>query len=124
MDQEMTKKGVPRAILPGLQVTSHKDQPLQHPQHKLEDHHRLPQSPNQTQTTRIHRNTMTPMDPPKHLQMAKVKELPNQRRHWQIQVLLLSLLTHQGTVLYVQDVARVATGAEIAHIIISVIFVG
>ena len=48
MDQEMTEKGVPRAILQGLQVISHKGQPLQHPQHKLEDHHRLPQSPNQT----------------------------------------------------------------------------
>ena len=47
MDQEMTEKGVPRAILQDLQVTSHKDQPLQHPQHKLEDHHRLPQSTNQ-----------------------------------------------------------------------------
>ena len=66
---------------------------------------------------------MTPMDPPKHLQMAKAKELPNQRRHQQIQVLLLSLLTHQRTLLYVLDVAKVATGAEIVHIIISVIFV-
>ena len=73
---------------------------------------------------------MTPMDPPKHLQMAKAKELLNQRRHqnlileiWQIQVLLLSLLTHRRTLLYVLDVAKVATGAEIFHIIISVIFV-
>ena len=130
-DQEMTEKGVPRAILQDLQVTSHKDQPLQHPQHKLEDCHRLPQSPNQTQTTRIHQNTMTPMDPPKHLQMAKAKELPNQRRHQnlileirQIQVLLLSLLTHQRTLLHVLVVVKVATGAEIVHIIISVIFVG
>ena len=80
MDQDMTEKGVPRAILQGLQVISHKGQPLQHPQHKLEDHHRLPQSPNQTETTRIHQNAMTPMDPPKHLQMAKAKELLNQRR--------------------------------------------
>ena len=73
---------------------------------------------------------MTPMDPPKHLQMAKAKELLNQRRHQnivlglqQIQVLLLSLRTHQRTLLYVLGVAKVATGAEIAHIIISVIFV-
>ena len=73
---------------------------------------------------------MTPMDPPKHLQMAKAKEPPNQRRHWnlileirQIQVLLLSLLTHQRTLLYILGVAKVATGAEIVHIIISVIFV-
>ena len=130
MDQDTTEKGVPRAILQGLQIMSHKDQPLQHPQHKLEDHHRLPQSPIQTQTTRIHQNTMTPMDPPEHLQMAKVQELLNQRRHrnltlelQQVQVLLLSLLTHQKTPLYVLDVAKVATGAEIVHIIISVIFV-
>ena len=130
MDQEPTEKGVPRAVLQGLQLISHKGQPLQHPQHKLEDHHRLPQSPNQTRTTRIHQNTMTPMDPPEHLQMAKAQELSNQRRHQnlilglrQIQVLLLSLLTHQRTLLYVLDVAKVATGAEIVHIIISVIFV-
>ena len=92
-----------------------------------------PQAPpvtNPNRTTRIHQNAMTPMDPPKHLQMAKAKELLNQRRHQnlileiqQIQVLLLSLLTHQRTLLYVLDVAKVATGAEIVHIIISVIFV-
>ena len=130
MDQDMTEKGVPRAVLQGLQIISHKDQPLQHPQHKLEDHHRLPQSPIQTKTTRIHWNAMTPMDPPEHLQMAKAQELLNQRRHWnltlelqQVQVLLLSLLTHQRTLLYVLDMVKVATGAEIVHIIISVIFV-
>ena len=67
---------------------------------------------------------MAPMDPPKHLQTAKPQVLPNQGRHRQIQVLLLNLLTHQRTLLYVLDVAKVATGAEIAHIIISVIFVG
>ena len=122
-DQQLTEKRVPRAILQGLQVTSYKDQPLQHPQHKLEDHHRLPQSLNQVQATRIHWNAMTPMDPPKHLQMAKAQVLPNPRRHRQVQVLLLSLLTHQRTLLYVLDVAKVATGAEIVHIIISVIFV-
>ena len=101
MDQDMTEKGVPRAVLQGQQMICHKDQPLQHPQHKLEDHHGLPQSPIQTQTTRIHQNAMTPMDPPEHLQMAKAQELLNQRRLqnlilglWQIQVLLLSLLTH------------------------------
>ena len=70
---------------------------------------------------------MTPMDPPEHLQMAKVQELLNQKRQQnltlglqQVQVLLLSLLTHP---LYVQNVAKVATGANIAHIIISVISV-
>ena len=130
MDQDMTERGVPRTILQGQQMIGHKDQLLQHPQHELEDHHRLPQSPIQTETTRIHQNAMTPMDPPKHLQMAKAKELLNQRRHrnlileiQQIQVLLLSLLTHQRTLLYVLGVAKVATGAEIVHIIISVIFV-
>ena len=123
-DQQSTEKRVPRAVLQGLQVTSHKDQPLQHPHHKLEDHHRLPQSLNQVQATRIHQNAMTPMDPPKHLQPAKAQMLPNQRRHQQIQVLLLSLLTHQRTLLYVLNVAKVATGAEIVHMIISVIFVG
>ena len=102
---------------------------LQHPQHKLEDHHRLTQSPIQAETTRIYWNTMTPMDPPEHLQMAKAQELLNQRRHQnltlglqQVQVLLLSLLTHQRTLLYVLDVVKVATGAGIVHIIISVIF--
>ena len=124
MDQQSTEKRVPRAILQGLQVTSHKDQPLQHPQHKLEDHHGLPQSLNQAQAIRIHRNAMTPMDPPKHLQTAKAQVLPNQRRHQQIQVLLLSLLNQQKTLLYVLDVVKVATGAKTVHIIIFVIFVG
>ena len=58
-DQDMTEKGVPKAILQGQQMKYHKDQPLQHPQHKLEDHHRLPQSPIQTESTRIHQNAMT-----------------------------------------------------------------
>ena len=124
MDQQSTEKRVPRAILQGLQVTSHKDQPLQHLQHKLEDHHRLPQSLNQVQAIRNHWNAMTPMDPPKHLQTAKAQVLPNQRRHRQIQVLLLSLLSHQRALLYVLVVAKVATGAKTVHIIIFVIFVG
>ena len=132
MDQDMTEKGVPKSVLQDQQIRCHKDQPLQHPQHKLEDHYRLPQSTIQTETTRIHQNAMTPpMYPPEPLQMAKAQELLNQgRRHqnlamelWQVQVLLTSLLTHQRTLLYVQDVAKVATGAEIVHIIISVIFV-
>ena len=38
-----------------------------------------PQPPIQTETTRIHQNASTPMDPPKHLQRTKV--LLNQRRH-------------------------------------------
>ena len=129
-DQDMTEKGVPRAVLQSQQMIGHKDQLPQHPQHKLEDHHRLPQSPIQTETTRIHQNIMTPMDPPKHPRMAKAMECLNQRRCWnliletqQIQVLLLSLLIHQRTLLYVLGVAKVATGAEIAHIITSVIFV-
>ena len=83
-DQDRIEKGVPRTVLQGQQMIGHKDQLLQHPQHRLEDHHRLPQSTIQTEITRIHRNTMTPMDPPKHLQMAKAKELLNQRRHWNL----------------------------------------
>ena len=94
-----------------------------------------PQAPQSTipmKTTRIHKNAMTPpMDPPEHLQMTKAQELLNQRRRhwnltlemWQVQVLLLSLLSHQRTLLSVLDVVKVATGAEIVHIIISVIFV-
>ena len=82
MDQDRTEEGVPRAILQGQQMIDHKDQPLQHPQQKLEDHHRLPQSTIQAETTRIHQNAMTPMDPPKHLQRAQ--ELLNQRRHWNL----------------------------------------
>ena len=78
-DQDRTDKGVPRAILQGQQMIDHRDQPLQHPQQRLEDHHRHPQSTNQAETTRIHQNAMTPMDPTKHLQRAK--ELLNQRRH-------------------------------------------
>ena len=42
MDQDMTQKGVPKATLQGQQIKCHKDQPLHHPQHKLEDLHRLP----------------------------------------------------------------------------------
>ena len=72
-----------------------------------------------------------PRGPPEHLWMAKTQELPKQRRRhqnltlelWQAQVLLLSLLIHQITLSYVQDVVKVATGAEIVCIIISVIFV-
>ena len=80
-----------------------------------------PQSLNQVQASRIHRNAMTPMDPPKHLQTAKAQVLPNQRRHQQMQMQLLSLLT----LLYVLDVVKVATGAKTVHIIICfVIFVG
>ena len=79
MDQDTTEKRVPRAILQSQQMIGHKDQLLQHPQHRLEDHHRLPQSPIEAETTRIHQNAMTPMDPPKHLQRAKV--LLNQKRH-------------------------------------------
>ena len=67
-----------------------------------------------------------PMDPPEHLQMAKAQELLNQRRRHQnhalelqqVQVLLPSLLTHQRTLSYVLVVVKVATGAEIVHIII------
>ena len=71
------------------------------------------------------------MDPPEHLQMAKAQELLKQKVRLQnltlelhqVQVLLLSLLIHLRTLLYVQDVVKVATGAEIVLIIISVTFV-
>ena len=71
-----------------------------------------------------------PTDPPKHLWMAKAQELPKQgirqqnlalELHW-VQVLLHSLLILR-TLLYVQHVVKVATGAEIVLIIISVTFV-
>ena len=39
------EKRVHRAVLQSQQMIGHKDQLLQHPQHKLEDHHRLPQPP-------------------------------------------------------------------------------
>ena len=72
MDQETKEKRVLKAVLQGQQIKCHKDQPLQHPHHTLEDHHRLPQSTIKTETTRIHQNAMTPpMDPPECLQMAK-----------------------------------------------------
>ena len=64
---------------------------------------------------------MTPMDPPKHPQMARAQVLPSQRGHQQIQMQPLSL----PTLLYVLDVAKVATGVKTVHIIIFfVIFVG
>ena len=91
MDHDMIRKGVHRANLQSQQKIGLKDQLPQHPQHKLEDHHRLPQLP--IQTTRIHQNAIKPLDPPKHLRKAQV--LPNQRRHWQVQVPLLSLLDQQ-----------------------------
>ena len=73
-----------------------------------------------------------PMDPPEHLQMAKAQELLKQGIRCQnltlelhqVQVLLHSLLIHPRTLLCVQHVAKVATGAEIVLIIISVTFVG
>ena len=121
MDQQPTKKRVPRAVLQGPQVRSHKNQPLQHLQLRLEDHRRLPQSLNQVQASRIHWNAMTPMDPPKHLQTARAQVLANQRRHRQMQMQPLSLLT----LLYVLDVVKVATRAKTVHIItFFVIFVG
>ena len=73
-----------------------------------------------------------PMDPPEHLQIVKAQELLKERtrhqnltmEHHQVQVLPHSLLNHPKTLLYVQHVAKVATGAEIALITIFVIFVG
>ena len=75
MDHDTTKKRVHRAVLQSQQMIGLEDQLPQHPQHNLEDCHRLPQPPIQTETTRIHQNAITSMDPPKHLHRAKV--LPN-----------------------------------------------
>ena len=131
MDHDTKEEEVLRTILQAQQTASHKDQPLQHPHHKLENHHGLPQSTITAKTTRIHRNAMEPpTDPPEHLQMAKVQELPKQGIRQQnltlelhqVQVLPHSLLILR-TLLYVQHVAKVATGAEIVLIIISVTFV-
>ena len=132
MDQDTKEEEVLRIIFQAQWTASHKDQPLQHPHHKLEDHHRLPQSAIRTKITRVHQNAMEPpMDPPEHLQMAKAQELPKQGIRQQnlalelhqVQVLLHSLLTHPRTLSCVLHVAKVATGAEIVLIIISVTFV-
>ena len=79
MDHDTIEVRVHRAVLQSQQMIGLKNQLPRHPQHKLEDHHRLPQPPIETETTRIHQNAITPMDPPKHLHRAKV--LLNQRRH-------------------------------------------
>ena len=93
-----------------------------------------PQAPpvnNSNKNHQIHQNAMQPpTDPPKHLQMAKAQDLPKQRikqenltlKLHQVQVLLHSLLILRP-LLYVQHVAKVATGAEIVLIVISVTFV-
>ena len=105
------------------------------PTHTLqtEDHHGLPQSTMRTETTRIHWNAMEPpMDQPEHLQIVKAQELLKEGtrcqnhalEHNHVQVLLHSLLNHLRTLLYVQHVAKVAIGAEIALITIFVMFVG
>ena len=131
-NQDTKEVEVLRIILQAQWPVSHKDQPLQHPHHKLEDHHKLPQSTTQTKTTRIHQNAMEPpRDPPEHLQMAKAQELPKQGIRQQnltlelhqVQILLHSLWIHPRTLSCVQHVAKVATGAEIVLIIISVTFV-
>ena len=71
------------------------------------------------------------MDPPEDLWIARAQELLMERtrhqnhtlEHHQVQVPLHSLLIHLRTLLYVQHVAKVVTGAEIVLIIISVTFV-
>ena len=79
-----------------------------------------PQSLNQVQASRIHQNAMTPMDPPKHPQMARAQVLPSQKRHRQMQMQPHSL----QTLLLVLIVVKVATEAKTVHIIICfVIFV-
>ena len=107
--QTSKRKWVLRIILQAQQTACHKDQPLQHLHihHKLEDHHRLPQSTIRTKITRICWNAMDPpMDPPEHLQnLVKVQDpLKERARHWnltlehhQAQVLLHNLLEHLKT---------------------------
>ena len=110
-------------ILQAQQTACHKDQPLQHLHihHKLEDHHRLPQSTIRMlrdvkhvtiinicpKITRIYQNAMEPpMDPPEHLEnLVKVQDpLKGRARcqnltleHHQAQVLLHNLLDHLKT---------------------------
>ena len=90
-----------------------------------------PSQKSEQKPTGIHQNAMEPpMDTPEHLWMAKAQELLNQEIRWQnftqelhqVQVMLHNLLTHPRTLLCVQHVAKVATGAEIVLIIISVDF--
>ena len=132
-DQDTIEEEVLRIILQAQQTVCHKDQSLQHLHHKLEDHHGLPQSAIRTKTTRIHWNAMEPpTDPPEHLWIAKAQELLKQEIRCQnltlelhqVQVLLHSLLIHPRTLSCVQHMVKVATGAEIVLIIISVTFVG
>ena len=123
-----------QVILQAQQTACYKDQTLQHPciHHRLEDHHRLPQSTIRTKITRIHQNAMEPpMDPPEHLHIIKAQELLKEgTRHWnltlehhQVQVLLHSLLNLR-TLLCVQHMAKVVIGAEIALTTIFATFVG
>ena len=80
MDQDTKEEEVLRIILQAEQTACHKDQPLQHLHHKLEDHHKLPQSTIKTEINRIHQNAMEPStDPPEHLQMTKAQELLKQQ---------------------------------------------
>ena len=110
MDQDTKEEEVLRITLQAQQIVCHKDQPLQHLQHKLEDHCELPQSTIKTEITRVHRNAMEPpMEPPEHLRIAKAQELLKQGiRHQnltlelcQVQVLLHSQLIHLRTLLFV-----------------------
>ena len=97
------------------------------------DHHRLPQPTIKIVTTRFHqecngttnRSNRAPAkwQRPRSYQSEEegIRTLP-----WNFvkyRSCYPALLTHQRTLSYVQDVAKVATGAEIVLIIISVIFV-
>ena len=108
----VTSVGVPLT----LHTVCHKDQPLQHLHHKLEDHHRLPQSTIRTQITRIHQNAM---EPPVDSTRAPVdskgpgaakgrnKACQNLTLELhQVQALLHSLLIHLRTPFYVQHVVK------------------
>ena len=95
-----------------------------------------PQAPPVNNPNRDHQDPPecngTTNGPPEHLWIVKAQELLKEgTRHWnltlehhQVQVQLHSILNHLRTLLYVQHVAKVAIGAEIAPITIFVTFVG
>ena len=96
--------------------------PLQHPLHKLEDHHRLPQSLNQVQAHQ---------DPPECNDTNGSTRAPtNSKGPGATKSKKASTNTSPATqplestktLLYVLNVAKVATGAKTVHIIIFVIF--
>ena len=121
-----TEKRVPRAILQGLQVTNHKDQPLQHPQTQAGG---PSQAPPVTKPSTSHQNPLECNDTNGFTKAPAIGKRPRcyqiKEGIGQIQVLLLSLLTHQRTLLYVPQCGESGHWSrKLFHIIIFVIFVG